>query len=171
MRNAIALATLILALGLINWSILEKEAHLSTGKWVFLELAPVDPRSLMQGDYMALNFSLAANIYDALPKLKEEKQWRHDINAEDGYVVVSLDNRDVASYTRIHAGEQLSADESLLAYRVRDGAIKFATNAFFFQEGDAALYEPAKYGAFRVNEKAELLLVSMHDESLVLLGK
>ena len=75
---------------------------------MFLELAPVDPRSLMQGDYMALNFSLAAKIYDALPKLKEEKQWRHDINAEDGYVVVSQDNRGVASYTRIHAGEEVA---------------------------------------------------------------
>ncbi|XOT97907.1 GDYXXLXY domain-containing protein, partial [Alcaligenes pakistanensis] len=29
------------------------------GQTVLLELAPVDPRSLMQGDYMSLNFALS----------------------------------------------------------------------------------------------------------------
>ena len=34
------------------------ERYIADGQPVFVELAPVDPRSLMQGDYMQLNFRL-----------------------------------------------------------------------------------------------------------------
>ncbi|CAG0878818.1 unnamed protein product [Cyprideis torosa] len=55
----IALATLAIILAVVNWSIVGKEKHLADGRKIYLELAPVDPRSLMQGDYMALRFRLA----------------------------------------------------------------------------------------------------------------
>jgi len=47
----------MLALVVANAAIWEKEALISTGQVVFVELAPVDPRSLMQGDYMTLNYA------------------------------------------------------------------------------------------------------------------
>jgi len=166
MRSVIALLGLVLALGLINGAIIGKEQHLATGKQVFIELAPVDPRSLMQGDYMALDFALSRDIYKALPKVEQRKRWRHDVNASDGQVVVSLDKQLVASFVRIHQGEALHNSEMLLDYRVRDGRVKFATNAFFFQEGHAEKYEPAKYGEFRVDDDGELLLVALRDQAL-----
>ena len=48
--------------------------------------------------------------------------------------------------------------------------MRFATDAFFFQEGHAERYEPARYGRFRVNEDGEPLLVALHDSELNLLG-
>ncbi|MGL5293385.1 MAG: GDYXXLXY domain-containing protein, partial [Aeromonas sp.] len=39
----------------INIAVWHHERALSQGEVVLLELAPVDPRSLMQGDYMRLN--------------------------------------------------------------------------------------------------------------------
>jgi len=48
--------------------------------------------------------------------------------------------------------------------------VKFATNAWFFKEGTARLYEPARYGEFRVSPSGELLLVSMRDKDLGRLG-
>jgi len=42
MRSAIALAACVAVLGLVNYSIFEKERQLSRGKIVYLELAPVD---------------------------------------------------------------------------------------------------------------------------------
>ena len=50
----IILINLILLLVYFNGSILSKEDLLKNGKLILLELAPVDPRSLMQGDYMSL---------------------------------------------------------------------------------------------------------------------
>ena len=48
------IANLILLLGYFNWSVYQKEQTLKEGQLVLLQLAPVDPRSLMQGDYMGL---------------------------------------------------------------------------------------------------------------------
>jgi len=42
------------------------ERILSDGRVLLLELAPVDPRSLMQGDYMALQFAAVDDIRKAL---------------------------------------------------------------------------------------------------------
>jgi uncharacterized membrane-anchored protein len=52
---------------------------------------------------------------------------------------------------------------------MRDGRPKFATNAFFFQEGDAGLYEAARYGEFRVDD-GELLLTGLRGRALERLG-
>ena len=53
---------LVLVLGAVNWSIFAKERIKTNGERIFLALAPVDPRSLMQGDYMALRFEIADRI-------------------------------------------------------------------------------------------------------------
>jgi uncharacterized membrane-anchored protein len=44
--------------------------------------------------------------------------------------------------------------------------MKFATNAFFFQEGTARRYEAARYGEFRVAPDGELLLTGLRDKDL-----
>ncbi len=170
MRRKIALLALLVILILVNWAIAGKEAHLSEGRIVYLDLAPVDPRSLMQGDYMALRFRLADEVHNALPKTQARQRWQRNIDASDGYVVVSLDERGIGSFKRLHQQEALSGNEILMRYRVRNGAVKFATNAFFFQEGTAQYYQPARYGQFRVDGSGELLLVALYDEDLNELG-
>jgi uncharacterized membrane-anchored protein len=169
-HKKIAVGALICVLAFVNWSIATKETHLAEGRQVYLELAPVDPRSLMQGDYMALRFSLADEVYDNLPKTKNHQNWRHDVAASDGFVVVSLDERQIATFVDIYEDQPLADGEILLRYRVRGGTVKFATNAYFFQEGDAKLFETALYGQFRVDPKGEVLLAALHDENLIELG-
>jgi uncharacterized membrane-anchored protein len=166
MARIIALVSLVIVLGLVNWSIAKKETHLAEGKSVYLELAPVDPRSLMQGDYMALNFGIAREVYNALPKTKEYTSWRHNIDAADGYVVVKLDERDIGTFKSIYSDQPLVENEILMRYRVRSGAVKFATNAYFFQEGTGNYFQSARYGEFRVDDDGELLLVAMYDKEL-----
>jgi uncharacterized membrane-anchored protein len=166
MHKKIAIGSLIIVLALVNWSIVGKEKHLAEGKTVYLELAPVDPRSLMQGDYMALHFRLANEVYTALPKTKDRRRWRHDIAASDGFVVTRLDERNIGTFKSLYKDQPLCNNEILLRYRVRNGAVKFATNAYFFQEGDGKYYQPARYGQFRVDDKGELLLAAMYDKDL-----
>jgi uncharacterized membrane-anchored protein len=166
MRKIIALVALVIILGLVNWSIFGKEKHLAEGKIIYLDLAPVDPRSLMQGDYMALRFRLADEVYKALPKTEDRRRWRHNVAASDGYVVASLGARNIATYKNLYHDQTRSKDEIKLRYRVRNGAVKFATNAYFFQEGYGKYYEQARYGQFRVDASGELLLVDMYDKDL-----
>jgi len=162
----IALVFLVIILGLVNWSIIGKEKHLAEGKIVYLDLAPVDPRSLMQGDYMALRFRLADEVHKVLPKTEDPKRWRHNVAPSDGYVVALLDQRNIGTFKNLHNDQTLSKNEILVRYRVRNGAVKLATNAYFFQEGHGKYYQPARYGQFRVDDKGELLLVAMYDKDL-----
>lgn len=164
----VALLSLLAALALVNWSIFNKEQHLAHGQVVYLELAPVDPRSLMQGDYMALRFELAQSVRKALPKTApdQSRPWRQSVEAADGHVVVALDERNVATYRDLYTEQSLGKDQILLRYRVRHGQVKFATNAFYFQEGHAGVYQPARYGRFRVDAHGELLLVGLNDAQL-----
>lgn len=148
----------------------------ATGIWAALTpwlgvalvaLAPVDPRSLMQGDYMALNFALSNEIRRALQSRRDDGAPR----SRDGYAIVRLDEQRVAQFQRLAEGEStLDHDERRLHYRLRNGQVRLATDAFFFQEGHAERYEPARYGRFRINEDGEPLLVSLHDSELDLLG-
>lgn len=168
LKVKVAFLTLVVALVLVNMSIYDKEQHLVHGQVVYLELAPVDPRSLMQGDYMALRFQLQQKVRQALPKSvpDESRPWRQAVTASDGLAVVKLDDRGVATFEALYDGQPLAENELLLQYRVRHGRIKFATNAFYFQEGHAGLYQNARYGRFRVDEQGELLLVGLNDEAL-----
>ena len=167
MRNKIAIIAGVIVLLLVNWSISGKEHHLKEGKVVYLKLVPVDPRSLMQGDYMSLRFAIANDVYKMLPKKESKHSWRrNNVTATDGRVVVSLNENAVASFKRLEDEKPLVANEVFLRYRVREGRVKFATNAFFFQEGHAKVYQGARYGQFRVDEKGELLLTSMHGDKL-----
>ena len=166
MYKKVALLALIVILALVNWSIYKKEQHIQNGVTIYLELAPVDPRSLMQGDYMALRFAMAREIYNHLPKREKYRGWEQNADAQDGKVVVSLDEKGIGSFAHIFHGEMFQKNEILLRYRIRNGAVKFATNAFFFEEGSAKKYEQAKYGAFRVSRDGELLLVALADKNL-----
>lgn len=160
MRRTIVIAAGLVMLALANYSIYSRERLLTEGNVILLHLAPVDPRSLMQGDYMALRFQAANDLRSRSPNLLPH----------GGHLVLTLDERQVGSFARIDDGGPLAANEARMRYRVRNDQVKFATNAFFFQEGTAGLYEKARYGEFRVDGKGDSILTGLRDEQLASLG-
>ena len=162
-RNLWIWIGLVCVLGGSGWGVWSNEQILAEGRIVLLELAPKDPRSLMQGDYMALNYA----INNAL---------RQDKVREDGYAVLRLDARQVATFLRVQSetakdgAEALASDEILVRYRVRDRRVQIATNAFFFQEGHASEFETARFGEFRVGANGEPRLTALLDADLKRLG-
>jgi uncharacterized membrane-anchored protein len=143
----------VAALGVVDFTIAAREALVRDGRVVLLDLAPLDPRSLMQGDYMALRYRIADEMFrSGVPP-----------PADDGRVVLRLDPNGVASFRRFDDGTPLTADEARLRYRIRNGLPKFATNAYFFEEGRAQSYANARYGEFRVAPDGEAILTGLRD--------
>jgi uncharacterized membrane-anchored protein len=161
MRKAIAITAGLIVLGAVNWGIYARERLLAEGQVVLLELAPVDPRSLMQGDYMALRFKVVDGAFG---------RGRTRTEQDDGRLIVRVDSRNVGTYMRRDDGSPLAAGEALLRYRVRNSEVKLATNAWFFQEGHARYYESARYGEFRVAPDGEAILTSLRGAKLEVLG-
>ena len=159
----IALLGLALVLVVMTMNIAKYEAHLATGDTVLLALAPVDPRGFMQGDYMTLSYALERDVFAALNR----DPGSYPTN-EQGYVIVALDKHNVGQFLRLavdNQPENLATNEIAIHYRIRNGTMQLATNAFFFQEGHGEAFEAAQYGLFRVNDKGEPLLTEMVDSN------
>jgi uncharacterized membrane-anchored protein len=149
-----ALATLAAA----NVAIWQKEDLIAQGQPVFVELAPVDPRSLMQGDFMRLNFRLPVDTQGELEQLLTRKR---------PHAVARRDARGVATLLRIDAGgTALAADELRIELTPKNGRWILVTDAWFFKEGDGERWSRARYGEFRVAADGRALLVGMADADL-----
>ncbi|MEW6703728.1 MAG: GDYXXLXY domain-containing protein [Pseudomonadota bacterium] len=148
----------VAVLGVCNVGIWQKETLIARGEPVFLELAPVDPRSLMQGDYMRLNFRVPAGVQQRMEDLVSSKRPR---------MVVRRDARGVASPVRLdEASVPLQPDELRIELTPKAGRWTVVTDAWFFEEGTGARYEAAKYGEFRVDARGRALLVGLRDAQL-----
>jgi uncharacterized membrane-anchored protein len=181
-RTIVLWCGLILALSVVNHGIFQRERILDEGHVVLLELTPVDPRSLMQGDYMALRFTVAEDIRNTLhPPSKESgnaaalaqmgmfmglfRRDQYTVNT-DGYAVLAIDRDGIGRFVRLQkATTPLRTGEIVAYYRERGWRqIIIASNDWFFAEGQAQRYERARYGEFRVAADGTALLVSLRDE-------
>lgn len=154
-RNVVVLASTLIVLTAVALGAAQKERVMRDGRIVLLALAPVDPRSLMQGDYMALRYAIADDLEAELTSAPI-----------DGELVLTLDGRGVVTTARRHGGEPLGASEALLRYRVRGHRVRLGAESFFFEEGRASRYERAAYGELRVDDEGESVLVGLRDAEL-----
>jgi uncharacterized membrane-anchored protein len=155
--RALIVVGALLVLGAVNAAILGKEHIRRDGEVVYLPLAPVDPRSLVQGDYMALRFALASDIERR--GLDEQHPER---DGDFAVASVSLDSRRIGTLAADAAAPAVK-----LRYRIRSGRVWLGTNAFFFEEGTSERYRGARYGEFRVDRSSgEAVLVGLCDDAL-----
>ncbi len=157
-RLLIMWAVAALVLVVTNVLIFQKERLLASPQSILLELTPVDPRSMIQGDYMALAYAIA----------REAPEQNVPI---DGQLVVAVGADTVARYLHVYApSTALAPGELLLRYRIRNGLLHIGSEAFFFQEGTAAAYEQARYAELRVDSSGESLLVGLRGPKREVLG-
>ena len=142
-------ANLILVLAFFAFSVVQKETLIAKGTEVLLRLAPVDPRSLMQGDYMALDFEVTRKIsYDS----------------KSGYVVVKVGSDRVAEFVRFQDGKDVNDGELIVRYSRHKGRLTIGADNYFFQEGSAKKFENAKYGLLKVDSDGNSILIGLCNE-------
>ena len=155
-RLLIAVGT-VLVLGAVNYSILGKERIKSNGEVIFIELGPRDPRSIMQGDYMALRFPLAQQIAASWGPTGAPRE------GEMRMANIIVNDQRVAAL----AGPGAAGPTLPICYRVRNHEVWLGTNAFFFEEGSDKRYATARYGEFRLDSASgEAVLVGLRDAKL-----
>jgi uncharacterized membrane-anchored protein len=168
-----ALALIVLTLGLVIGPSIQKERILASGQTVLLPLAPLDPRSLMQGDYVQLRYRLEAGFERVYGQRLYELHDRGDI-PRHGKLVITLDEENVGHFVRIDDGTPLAAGEQLLEYRLRGNwgeSLRVGADSFLFEEGRAGHYERARFGELVVSEDGEAILVGLRDADKQPLGR
>lgn len=147
---AITVSTVLLA---INVEIAGKEQIVRNGATVLLRIAPRDPRSLLQGDYMALRYTMAGAV------ASEAKQFEMN----DGIAVIELGELNEAKFVSLYKGQQLQDRQHLLRYRKRGDSVRLASDAYFFEEGSGREYSTARFGEIRINTNGEAVLIGLLD--------
>ena len=158
---AIALSVLLTAAVAIP-TVARNESVLANGRQIFVALAPVDPRSLVQGDYMVLRFNLGTR-----------STCGHDRPRE---AVATLDDRNVATVEHLiaeGADRPATLGNDQIRLRLASGAQGCAvlgTESFFFAEGTGERYAEARFGIFRVGADGQAILTGLAGEDLQPLG-
>jgi uncharacterized membrane-anchored protein len=157
-RNLILWLFAFFVLVVVNMLVFQKERLSANGQVVFLELAPVDPRSLIQGDYMRLRYAISREV-------------KNNTGDKDGFIVVLLNKDNIAQYVRIYDAQiPLNQNELLIRFRQRAFDIRIGPESFLLQEGHAKYYNNARFGELRVSKSGDVLLIGLRGEELELLG-
>ena len=178
----------IALLGAVNYKVQQFEDVLATGKPVVLKIAPVDPRSLMQGDYMVLNYAILSEIQQSqfLSESNESLESNESIDAGEAnetigidesspsgkkaYILVHLDKNHVATFCE--AQSEIPTDfkhctpNVYLPIRYNGSWLpKLPSQDYFFAEGKGEYYAQAEYAEYRFKDGI-LLLARLLDKDL-----
>ena len=153
-RIIVLAVTVAVVLAVINIEIAGKERIVRNGTTVLLRIAPRDPRSLMQGDYMALRYTMVREV------AREAEQFEMN----DGIAVIELGQLNEARFVALYEGQQLEDGQHLLRYRKRGDSVRLASDAYFFEEGTGQDYRGARFGEIRIDAKGDAVLIGLRDE-------
>lgn len=155
----IPIVAVLLALSVFGLIIYKHEKHLSGGRIIYVKLAPIDPRSLVQGDYMRLGYELyisqdTSSMADYPPKITAKvalddlnKVISTDLDGKVGDVYLKLKNTHT-SWRGVYP----------------------AVNSFMFAEGLGECYQDATYAKLSLLDDGESMLVDLVGDDLQSLG-
>ncbi|MBO7596925.1 MAG: GDYXXLXY domain-containing protein [Bacteroidales bacterium] len=156
MKNKIYILAIALFVMLVAVSVVAifKLKSANNGSEILLKLAPVDPRSLIQGDYMALDYEL---------------MWEIRYKGDYKFVVVTVDDNRVATFNRLQNDSTQNANELLLRYKRDGNKISLGAEHFFFNTDSVEKYQQAEYGLIKVDDKGRCSLVGVcgNDKRLI----
>ncbi|WP_410512808.1 GDYXXLXY domain-containing protein [Paenibacillus sp. BR2-3] len=161
-RNVVLIAIVILVqFGFLGVQAVRSEVLLTTGTTVKLEITPLDPRSLLQGDYIVLNYSIS-NPPEPFATELEDYRGQHKVK-----VVLSRDDRGVYVLNRFYkSGEALSDAEVVINGKLNGwGSIRYGIETFFVPEGTGLdVQSKAKFATIRVNAQGDALIEALTEQ-------
>ena len=108
-----------------------KEESYKKENTIILELAPKDPRSLMQGDYMTLNYQMRNEFNTANPSYYDSSK---------AFIMIEADDKGVSHYSGISPNLVKNSIKVKDVYTFDIGA-----NSYFIKEGTSSHFDNAKY--------------------------
>jgi uncharacterized membrane-anchored protein len=136
----------------------QKEALRRDGQTVYLALAPRDPRSLLQGDYMDLSYAITNELNHLQTDAASSKV------PMSGTLVIALDDHHVGRFVRIYQGGPLAPGEHLLKFHHQDWYVVIGAEKYFIPEGSGDSFSGATFGELKVAPDGTPLLIALCDK-------
>lgn len=152
MKKILVVLNLLLLMIAFGYSVVKEERNLKQ-KTFYIKTAPIDPRSLIQGDYMILN-------YDITESARGEAR-----NLRKGYIRVRLNNLKVAEFMKVSKEYLPSSDNELsIQFYQNDSTIDIGVNSYLFQEGAGNRFQRAQYAEVIELKNGKLRLKHLLDK-------
>ena len=146
-KKILLIINIVILFVVTGFSANKEEGYKKSNSYFYLELAPVDPRSLLQGDYMTLNYDITDKaqeiIFNGIYDSKDENNKFLDMRK--GYIVVSLDENKVAKFVKLSKEKTDEKDLLFIAFNSDGFNVNINANSYLFQEGTGDKYENARY--------------------------
>ena len=146
-KKILLIINIVILFVVTGFSANKEEGYKKSNSYFYLELAPVDPRSLLQGDYMTLNYDITDKaqeiIFNGIYDSKDENNKFLDMRK--GYIVVSLDENNVAKFVKLSKEKTDEKDLLFIAFKSDGFNVNINANSYLFQEGTGDKYENARY--------------------------
>lgn len=146
----------------------KSEQIISNGQDIYLKLAPRDPRSIMQGDYMSLNMDINNQIreYIVNETYGSHDHWTDDqieVLCKSQYVVITTDSCNVV---RLQDAIHPKYENEMIIKLKHEGTYPIVPiKSFFFEEGSEKKYSAAKYAHVKVDLLGYLKVIALADEN------
>ncbi|WP_191561946.1 GDYXXLXY domain-containing protein [Metabacillus idriensis] len=154
---------LVLQLAFTGFQSYSNEKAINEGKEIILQLEPVDPRSMLQGDYVQLRYE--AGRYQPKEAVKTGTVFTLKVKKDDKGVYRSTG--EVFAGGISETGKKPETDEAYLTgkYNGYDSLI-FGIESFFVEEGTGfELERHAKYAKVIVSDEGNALLADVNDKA------
>ena len=157
-KKILLIINIVILFVVTGFSANKEESYKKLDSYFYLELTPVDPRSLLQGDYMTLNYDITDKasdfiynnrtyIYDGENEneVEEIRELRKLADAKRAYIAVRLDKNRAARYVKITKEKTDEKDLLFIAYKTDGFNVDINANSYLFQEGTGDKYQNARY--------------------------
>jgi uncharacterized membrane-anchored protein/uncharacterized membrane protein len=157
--NRLLIAVLVLLqLSAMSLQIGKSEYLLANGQLIKLQLIPLDPRSIMQGDYVRLRYAISE------PQLPTELKQSSIFNKKAVIVLAPNDSTGVYEYRRVYTnGEKLGTNEIRINGTIGGfNTVDYGIETYFVPEGTGHDYERnARYAEVKVSAGGDAILVRL----------
>ena len=164
-KKILLIINIVILFVVTGFSANKEEGYKKSDSYFYLELAPVDPRSLLQGDYMTLNYDIIDKaqeiIFNGIYDSKNENN--EFLDMRKGYIVVSLDENKVAKFVKLSKEKTDEKDLLFIAFKSDGFNVNINANSYLFQEGTGDKYENAHYSKVVLVDN-KLRLVDLRDK-------
>ena len=129
-------AQLLVLVGIVGF----REQIRQTGEWVVLQTVPVDPRSLLQGDYAILTYEIGVpgQVPNANPPLAK------DLERGDRILVTLERQGDIWQATGYHRKHPRPGQLFITGIADDSGRLDFGIDTYFVPEGTGHVIERAQ---------------------------
>ena len=184
MKKMIPLCLALVSIAVFLGLIFKNEWHLKHSQNIYVRLQPVDPRSILQGDYMQLNYQLYFAPQNSTLENTNQQSSNQADDIFSGYyfdqiiqnkssivTYVELDSQRRVIHTSFEPLKNVQVQRLILQNPNNRYTMLYpASKSFLFAEGLAECYQQAEYAEFKVDEQGNAILTALKGNQLQDLG-